>query len=330
MKTLTFPRDSVNLWSCLLLSFSFMSLFVDRTFIKAQTNLATITGQIRDAETGLPIPAEVTVVATTTDLSARLGPRNAQTDHLGTYQITGLAPDEQIVIAKASGYGFERRLVTVGSSKMLENIDFFLEKVGSVSGKVVNENNIPVAGALVKAIYTDDPEKVWRSLILVAELGEVKTSDLGEFVLPAITPYKEFFLEASSDKHLPKFSNQMVLYPRQSVEEVVIRLEKGVSVSGAVTDEFGNPVSGVRVGLKDKADLSMNPFSHSIELAKRRYKRASTDVDGQFVFENVGLGRQLMTMTHAEYHRSDTVIDLSQTDEVDGAIQIRAVMQKRW
>lgn len=311
-------------WLCLL-----MILSLVHTLAQAQNSLAVISGQIRDAETGFPLLADVTLVEPDTGLSDKAGFRNVMTDSLGNYELMEVIPGDSIVIVKCSGYGIERKLITVGSRQLLDNTDFELNKIAIVSGRVVGEYNIPVAGAVVRAIYTAYPPEIWKSFIFKHEVGEAKTNDLGEFVLPAITPYKEFYLEASSDKHPPKFSDKMMLYSEEASEGIEIRLEKGVTISGTVVDDLRNPVAGARVRLRALTNSSTAPLSHSIEIIKRKNQVAVTGADGEFVFEGVSTGDKDIIVTHAQHDVYRQATSILMSEAVDGVVNIQAVMQRR-
>lgn len=168
-----------------------------------------------------------------------------------------------------------------------------------------------------------------KSFILTAEVGEAKANDLGEFVLSAITPYKEFYLEASSDKHPPKFSDEMMLNPEQTSEGIEIRLEKGVTISGTVVDDLRSPVAGARVRLKALTDSSIAPLSHSIEIIKRKNQVVITGADGEFVFEGVSTGDKNITITYAQHYAYTQATSILMSEAVIGIVNVQAVMERR-
>ena len=132
-----------------------------------------------------------------------------QTNDLGEFRITGLAPGEYIVAATPrGGFGFggpavapsttgmaatttyypgtvdqvAAHTVTVAAGQTVDNISFSMQSVPAfqVSGRVVDENGAPVAGAMV--MLMGDP----RGGAFMGPAGTARTGDDGRFTLAAV------------------------------------------------------------------------------------------------------------------------------------------------
>lgn len=297
--------------------------------LEAQSSSSSIAGQIRDAETGFPLEANIILARGNPSPTDVLGFHSTTTDQSGRYKFGGLQAGDQVLIVKADRYGYDRRLVTVGSRHALQNIDFELEQAVGLVGKVLNPSGGPSAGATIRVIYTAYPESDWKTVILDDELSETQTNDRGEFALGNITPGRTLVIEASSKEYPPKFSDPLATSATGDKGAILIQLEKGLSFRGLVVDEEGQTISGATVRLRDMGVGTHPFFSHSIEVQRRQFQTTTTNGDGEYRFDGVNAGPKRLRIRHADFFPSREERAISAEDVANGTVYIRSVIVSR-
>ncbi|MCL4692613.1 MAG: RNA polymerase sigma factor [Candidatus Hydrogenedentes bacterium] len=204
---------------------------------------ATVSGRVYDMATGDPVP--------NAEISSHVGEQRykAMSDPQGRYVFESVEAGEFSMLCRsANGYYLAheryeggpspyRRTLNLTAGRHYEGIDFALEKGLAITGRVVDPNGSPVAGAIVTghaeinnfwltntAMTASDgsfdvsgfPETV--SLSLWAERDDAVSESYGPFALP----------------QLADSAPEITLWP-----EAVIR--------GVVVDRAGAPVEGLRV-----------------------------------------------------------------------------------
>ncbi|MCP5525152.1 MAG: hypothetical protein H7A46_26815, partial [Verrucomicrobiales bacterium] len=135
----------------------------------------------------------------------------------------------------------------------------------TLTARVLDPDDHPVVGGEVQLVAASGSR----------ELGHVRTDDAGEFQIPAHRGVVRLLVEAPG--WVPKGGR---IDPDNAADPVVIRLEKGRTVSGRVVDADGKPVEGVWLQVADlpKADPTAS---------MRGDWQARTDAAGRFQWESV-------------------------------------------
>lgn len=131
-----------------------------------------ISGTVRDAD-GDPLPgARVFLEA------GLVGPvQETRADANGAFQFSGLAPELYSLFAIAPRQAFGGRSVNLAIDETVSNADLRLSTSGTLSGRVVNFDNVPVAGAQITRVLLMD-QNVGIPLTKLASLGfDVPVSD---------------------------------------------------------------------------------------------------------------------------------------------------------
>ncbi len=125
------------------------------------------------------------------------------------------------------------------------------KREGAISGRVIADDGQPVAGARVMAI------DVGRASLgaIVSGANETATDAEGNFKVAGLT-HGVYTLLAQSPGYVSD-SNQSRKY--RIGESVIINLVRGGVITGRVTDEFGEPVVGVRVSADRVRDSEGRP-----------------------------------------------------------------------
>lgn len=272
---------------------------------------SAISGRVVDAGSGEPIArAKVHIFAMPILRNLFMRPIVVLTDEHGEY-IAGVRPGKYVVFANATGYFGEyfddkesflsADIVEVQQDTHTTGIDFDLDKLGSISGVVIDETSgEPIVDATVIAYKERDrlsPISIIDAFTRPAKAFRTKTDSTGAYVLDQIPPGK-YIVRAHAPEYLPEFYQEAtdpsgatpVVVDRSSeITDIDFTLEKGGAMSGTVTDSTtGAPLAGAAVTV------------WSDSLGKR--KIAFTDRDGQYVVSGLPTGEYLAFASLKGYH----------------------------
>ena len=279
------------------------------------TRGGTISGTVRDAETGLPIRG-VNVEVDTPEGGSYV---DNQTDSDGRYAVTGLAPGEYRVWADGQDLGyikvhFNNRLfwddadpIPIGGSEEVTGVDFSLSVGASISGRVTDEETgLPVAGVGISA--NED----------LGGTGAYAVTDAwGEYHLTGLAPGTYRVQASPQDNrataaYAQEYYSEGLTYddgdliavgPRDEIHGIEFTLQVGGSVSGRVLDAAtGLPIRDVQV------------FAHFADGGYESY--ATTGSDGRYTLTGLIPGRYGIT---AEA-RSQGYLDTPYGDPKEGDI----------
>jgi protocatechuate 3,4-dioxygenase beta subunit len=301
----------------------------------AQSNDARVEGYVFDADTGLPL-ANATV-----RLAGGPTPRATAADDSGRFELAVLAPGRYLLTAVMAGYAIGTfgqrspadapRSIELKAGVTRTQADIRLTPLGSVSGRIADEDGRPLPGVQVQAVR----RPLAGGDLLGARVagrgptgttdsnGEYRIRDLtaGSYDVIAVPPRLKMGLPGarpSSDEAarqpVPTF------YPGVMVagEAHIVRVELGTetiasfglrrsrlaNISGTVLDSRGRPAADVIVQLDHD--------SVQLPIAAAATSFSEVTADGQFVLRDVPPG---------EYHldaRSKSVWEaLAQTGSGD-------------
>jgi uncharacterized GH25 family protein len=210
------------------------------------------------------------------------------TDGKGTATFTPVVPGAYDVVADAPGFARAHTPVRLGEEKA--EVTLALARGAKVSGKVVDDQGAPVAGARV--VYSGASD--WSTQGDERKDGVVTAKD-GRFELAAL-PAGSWRFVARHPDHAPGTSALITLdgvTPRDGVE---IRLAPGATVRGHVVDTSGAPVASarVRIGLANASWIGEGP------------RQVYSDDHGEFIVRGVPR-RPLVAIAIAEDAASDSV-----------------------
>lgn len=132
----------------LLLSLAVCPVVWSPTQLNAQD--ADVWGVVRNAATGLPLVAEISIVRPEGPEMVFL---HARTDTSGWYEAGALPSGRYLLVVRAEGHGFAVRDVFLEPGQTLGPIDFELRSAATLRGKLVDEQGLPLAGATVRTVY---------------------------------------------------------------------------------------------------------------------------------------------------------------------------------
>ena len=291
---------------------------------------ARITGQVVAADTGAPVkrlavsvfggtprpaagaPGPAAIVAAGSPPSGMVR-REVTTDETGRFECGGLPAGRYSVSVRDAGMFVAPPPATVflaaGGS---DSLTIRLDRGGSITGRVLDDEGDPVVKALVVAGQRRSVGGSWR-LMQTGAAARATTDDLGQFRLYGL-PAGEFYVSAAYRVRTPAPGPDQpggasghgfapTFYPSatgfERAQKVIVRLGQetaGIdvslvraklgSVSGRITDAAGNAVAErqVSVMLVPPRDTLAGPAGSG----------ARWQADGTFVISNVPPGRYLV------------------------------------
>jgi len=260
----------------------------------AQGTGATLWGTVRDAATRASLVADISIVSLE---RTQIQLWHARSDKNGWYEARSLPPGKKMLIARADGFGFAFREVMLVAGQVLEPVDFDLQRAAQVSGRVLDEQGLPLEGARVRVVYPSSPP-----VMLDWQTSETLTNPAGEFLLKNVTPNLDFYLEASHAEFPVLFSaSSLRLATGEARQGVQLELRRGVTLAGQVLDSAAAPVAGAEVSFIAKQLHVADPTSgRSPGLQQEIHRRATTDSQGRFFFAGLGNGARLLLVHHPD------------------------------
>lgn len=277
------------------------------TFKGQVSTAGRLSGRVSSGEDGTALAAEIGL--TVRDKNG-ITLRHIRASEHGLFDVENLPAGELHLVTKLEGYAAEHRSVslTEGGSQYVE---FLLKKVRRVQGTVLGPTHRPVAGAQVRIIYAaDENQAASIQTTYEWETAEVKSDERGNFII-SVHPDKEFIIEASHRKYVGTVSAPARIRLAENEIAMTIALSKGVSFSGAVKDEGGNPIECAQVRLLDAEQRHERREFHSTEALKQRAMYTGSGAAGAFEFEQVKPARKILIVQHPEYELFKQMIDLS-------------------
>ena len=150
----------------------------------------SVAGAILDADSGRPLP----------DFEVSVNGSHVTTGVDGRYLLHDIQPGQvRISVAGPPSDGFPRgfggsaaRMVTLGAGQDLSAVDFRVRQMGSISGKVVDQNKEPVPGVSVILIAR---EYSWGTLRYVFA-NAATTDDQGEYTMQRVSAGRAYLILA--------------------------------------------------------------------------------------------------------------------------------------
>ncbi|MFC1509367.1 carboxypeptidase regulatory-like domain-containing protein [Candidatus Omnitrophota bacterium] len=254
---------------------------------------ATITGRVFDND-GNPIAgANASIIWWSRRNKAGEETDTAFTDEMGTYTLDGIiVGDIHMIFVSAQGFAspqISRADEFIAERDMPPYKDVILEKSNRwLEGRLVNDNNEPLAGALVYVFQGSD--------------GQSKTTSdgNGRFRLDNL---RGIMVDNMHVRHNDYGSFRFSYVPTNLMNKFT--LAKGTHcIAGKVVDNDGNPIEKVHVS----PDYSIRDNGQTISSVR-------TDSEGRFRLENIAENTMSLDATHKDYKY--TQIKNIQTDSVD-------------
>ena len=229
--------------------------------------------------------------------------RTAKSEADGGFVLGGLTDDPLLLLKiEAAGHTarHERRVDT-----NQDNLEYVLERVGIVRGRVLLENGDP--GIRVEASLQPEsgsglsPARRNRTI--------AKGDEEGRFEITDASPGAHY-LRLTARGAKPRKVKNVVVEAGATTDVGTYRLERGLQFSGHVLDaRDGSPIVGAAVRAAS-ADGGLGGRAATLGTA-------TTDDDGRFVVEGLEPGRLVATATHVDYAAEKVELVLEEDEPLD-------------
>ncbi len=251
----------------------------------------SIRGRVTDAATGSPVRA------------ARIGvfDRNAahgvESREDGTYELPGWS-GKVVRGVRVVADGF---VTSYGDAGTRDVLDFALRRGFEVSGRVVDAQRAPVAGALL-VVDAAKPGDVDRQTGASGEDGRFRVAGLD----PSMAHLLDL-VATSNGRRILAVSRPG---PGPALDLGDVTLPAARAIEGTVTESDGTPVAGARV-------LASGPLPADEREPLWRTDERRTDDLGRFRFRDLGPGRYAIGVQVEGTARMDRAVDVLERDATD-------------
>ncbi len=249
-----------------------------------------LAGTVRDQKTGTPVKSYNLTVFRKRRKMAQQKTNIIQqiTAEDGQYEVTGLDPGLYSVEIAAKGYAnCSSEQVTVSQGEVLPGVDVFMNKGGSVTGKVVSPDGSPIPNVNMQLRFNH-----YIDMDLFQFFSTVD-SDTGDTGKKAVSDSKGIFTKTLIKPgvyqvHLthPGYTelsiNDVTVFAdeNQSTDLGVLQLKRGGTVKGKTVDHVGRAMPGVMVSLSRKDGF---------------HRQVMSDKDARFAFAHLEPGEYSVT-----------------------------------
>ncbi len=251
---------------------------------------ASVTVEVRDADSGDPIAGAAIELRSTLSWTATTGDD-------GVAELRGVGGSGFDMALQVAARGYAPALRRVSPDAGTDQRELITLRHGtSVSGRAVTADGKPITGGRVLAVPTSEPFPLTDP-----RRDGVITGKKGEWSVAAVAPGSYRFVLAHPD-YEPATTAPIVVdgvSPRTGIE---IRAAAGGEVRGTVTSPSGVPVAAADVRVVASGSV-----------AWRTARQAFTDADGSYVLRGLPRRRAQVVATHASGASDLVNVDLSAT-----------------
>lgn len=197
----------------------------------------------------------------------------ATTNEQGVATLRGVGATWAPLTARAKNFAPRAMIIETSGQQTTETVTIALAKGAAISGRVVDEQGKPVAGARVVPTSASEPLPV----VDPRRDGVLAGAD-GKFTIPAVSS-GTWRLSATAGDLAPATSEPIVVDGVNAQAGIEIKLTAGGVVRGTVTDKAGKPVASADVRVVSQGFVFW-----------RARRQAFTDADGKFAI--TGLARR--------------------------------------
>ncbi|MEE8526141.1 MAG: carboxypeptidase regulatory-like domain-containing protein, partial [Thermoanaerobaculia bacterium] len=211
----------------------------------------------------------------------RLGEPVAETDARGRFRIEDLPPRQKIDL-EVGREGYLSATILGVELPHPDPIQVTLEPGSSIRGRVVDENDEPIAGARVTVRAQDPPAGTVAVRHEAKESKSTRTDAGGEFLIAGVVAGK-VAVEASASGFQPSSALAVELPEGGTVDDLELVLAHAAVIEGRVTNFRDEPVAEARVLLARSS--------------------ARSDAEGWYRLDQAPPGVQTIEVRHTGYQR---------------------------
>lgn len=251
------------------------------------------------------------------------------TDAQGHYEIPGPPPGQKgCVAARAPGYlDGKSEMQTCAPGDTKTGVDVKLRVGATISGKVKDDQGLPIEGALVRWTPLGDDTNDWQTQWRLRNATPSITDSKGEFRAVNVET-GTLVVQVVDERHLPWSSKEVKAEEAKSAE-LDVRLKLGAVITGQVLGTDGKAAANASVScdFKGKAAEDDDPFTSD-------RGSATTDAAGNFRVEGLVEGSYEVTASAAGSAPSEPVavaaggapltLHLTQAFTINGTVRMKS------
>lgn len=209
---------------------------------------ASLSGTVRDAKTQLPLAgAEIRLI--TPRAITLAGGLTAISDAKGNYSFTGLRGGDFDATSSRPNYAMTTVSVHIAAGQAAQKA-LYGTPLARISGTVIDEDKRGVAAAHIEPRQANnEPGMMMTRMRIMDRNRPTLTAPDGRFLIRI--EEGETQLEATKKGQPSARSNTLKVAAGERRGGVVIALPHGITVSGRVIDNKGNPIAGVAVAASE-------------------------------------------------------------------------------
>ncbi len=261
-------------------------------FILNKEDSTELKGIVLDEDTSEPVEG-VHVFAVIYKDGNILGSEGSQTDDKGEFTIQNVPKGgSSIQFSLQDKQGYAHTILDRPT-----NQDYYTLKItksGTLSGTVVDTENQPIADAKVYPVrfFGDSPNSM--------EYFAKTTGNDGAFSFSELNPM-DYLIRATADGYTQTDSEKVSLKKGESIDTIVIRMEKGYEISGVVIDPQGQPIPNAVISLYSYISNN-NQSSWSDHFDRQEFpENARTDETGKFLISEFPLNGDTLVVQHDSF-----------------------------
>ncbi len=253
----------------------------------------SLTGKVITADTNIPVEDAMVTVAPKEGGKEK----KTKTSKDGLFNFKDLPVGYYTIRAKAVGF-VETIVADVEVKKGIEPLIVSLGRGGSISGRVVGPDGVPIKDAVIE---------------ITGNRGRTTTGENGDFRLNALQDgYYSLFIKAKG--YASTYSQQYHVKDGKDLSLPAITLSTGGSISGRVLDEKGNPLKDAEIrasGPSYGSDKTKEDGSFLIDGLRPGEYHLYPNIDGYFLEtrrftvaegKTEDVGNLSLTLSPPEYH----------------------------
>lgn len=242
-------------------------------FVLKRDESTEVKGIVLDEETNEPVEG-VYVHAVIYKGGDILGSEGNKTDAKGEFIISNLSQDgDKIQFSMQDKEGYAHTILDRPAKQSYYTLK--IKKSGQISGVVVDPNNQPISGARVTPVrhYGNSPFPM--------DYQAKSTGDDGKFEFSSLDPM-DYSFRASAEGYVQTDSAKVSLKEGESVDSVVIQMQKGTDITGVVIDPNRQPLPDAILSIYSYIP-NISRHSWSDHLSKQNFpENGRTDGEGKF------------------------------------------------
>ncbi|MDP6838821.1 MAG: carboxypeptidase-like regulatory domain-containing protein [Planctomycetota bacterium] len=284
------------------------------------STLPTVQGRVVDSMTGRAVTAFTCrlreVIPNAKATSPTTEPKGVE-DEKGQFTIGCPKAGSFVVEAMAPGFAASfSESFTVIDGQTLPGITVRMTQGGTIRGRVINADKVPVARAMIQTHASDWTDDAFTRMLgdaypTNATSAKVRTKRDGTFVISGLTP-AQYMLDIQLRGYTNFSLRDVNVTEGGDLDVGDLLLSRGGSVVGTVYDQAGNAMMGARVQLRPLPEPGTFPQTYSAKSGK----------DGRYEVANVRPGSYRISVSRTSSMDANIFEQMADVKSTEGKVRV--------